>query len=113
MRLLLATVLAFTLLAAPAQAAQVVLKDGRVLTGAVKVEGAGLVLTGPDGKTQLVAFGLVQGISLDDQPVAPEPRPAAASKLFDNDWLVWTAIGANVATMVVGGIMLYRAATAK
>jgi hypothetical protein len=112
MRTLLAAVLALVLTAAPAQAAQVVLKDGRVVTGAIKVEGAGLVVTGADGKLQTVPFATVQAISLDDQPVATA-RPAEASKLLDNDWLVWTAVGANVATMVVGAVMLYRAATAR
>jgi hypothetical protein len=113
MRALVAALVGLALLAAPAEAAQVVLKDGRVLTGTLKVVGPGLIVTGADGKPQTIAFAAVQGISLDDQPVAPAARPAASSKLLDNDWLVWTAVGANVVAIVVGVVMVYRAAGAK
>lgn len=112
MRALLAGLLVLTLAAAPAEAAQVVLKDGRVVSGALEVDGAGLTVTGADGKPQTLAFSQVQAISLDDQPIAPVAKPAE-SKLLNNDWLVWTAVGANVVTMAVGLVMIYRAASGK
>lgn len=119
MRALLAGLLVLTLAAAPAEAAQVVLKDGRVVSGALEVDGAGLTVTGAgltvtgaDGKPQTLAFSQVQAVSLDDQPIAPVAKPAE-SKLLNNDWLVWTAVGANVVTMAVGLVMIYRAASGK
>ena len=112
MRALMAGILVLALAAAPAEAAQVLLKDGRLVSGALKVDAVGLTVTGADGKPQTLAFSQVQAIALDDQPLAPMAQPAE-SKLLDNDWLVWTAVGANVATMVVGAVMIYRVATGK
>ena len=111
MRPLIVAILGLSLAAAPAEGAQIVLKDGHTLNGAVAVDGVGLKVTGADGKVQLVPFAAVQGISLDEQPLFAQPHGVEESKFFNNDWLVWTAIGANVATMVLGGVMLYRAAT--
>jgi hypothetical protein len=107
-RLLLAALLAFAL-AAPAEAALVYTRDGRTLEGDIRVEGAGLALRGADGKVQTLPYDQILGISLDDQPLFPPPRRAEESKYLNNDLLVWTAVGANLAAMCLAGLAIWRA----
>lgn len=94
---------------APAEAAQVFLKDGRQLSGHLKVDGSGVSVTDAEGKTETLPYGAIQGISLDDQPLDRPPHDVPHSRYFDNDWLVWSAVGANVATMVLALVAIYRA----
>ena len=96
-------------LSAPAEAAQVLLKDGRVVTGHLAVAGPGLAVTEADGKVESFPYSQIQAVSLDDQPIVAQPHDAGESKLFDNDVVVWTAVGANIALMVLAGIALYHA----
>ena len=97
-------------LAAPAEAAQVLLKDGHVVTGRIAVDGPGLAVTGDDGKTERYPYTAIQAVSLDDQPVLAPRHDLAASKFFDSDVLLWSVVGANVATMVLAAIAIYRTA---
>lgn len=109
MRFLLIAALLVALLPLPAEAHQVVLKDGRTFDGAIRIEGEGVTITTADGKVESIPYAAVHGIALDGQPVYSTARNVEGSKLLNNDWLLWTAVGANVATMVVAGVMMYRA----
>lgn len=93
----------------PADAAEVVLKDGRALTGQLKVEGPGITVTSADGHVETIPYASIQGISLDDEPLETKPHDLGHSKFFDNDVLVWAIVGANVATMVLAAVTIYRA----
>ena len=97
-------------MAAPADAAIVYAKDGRSIEGALRVDPGGLAVT-TDGKTVLVPYDQVAGVSLDGVPLFPPPRRLEESSLLNNEWLMWAVVAANVAAAVTAGIAVYRTTT--
>lgn len=77
-------------LAVPAEAAIVYTKDGRTLSGAITVEETQLVVTPAEGEPETIPYSQVQGVSLDDEPLYPAPRPMSP------EWGVWAGVATNV-----------------
>lgn len=107
-RLLMAALLVAAF-AAPAKAAIVYTKDGKVLNGEIRVDGPGITIRSSDGKLQNVLYDQVLGVSFDGQPLFPAPRRAEESKYLNNDLLVWSVVGANLAAMCLAGMAIWRA----
>ena len=77
-------------LAVPAEAAIVYTKDGRTLSGTITVEETQLVVTPAEGEPEQIPYSQVQGVSLDDEPLYPAPRPMSP------EWGVWAGVATNV-----------------
>ena len=97
-----------TAAAAPADASLVYTRDGRVLDGDIRVEGPGLAVRTKDGKVQVVAYEQVLGISLDGMQLFPAPRRLEESKYLNNDLLVWSVVGANLAAMALAAMAIWK-----
>lgn len=106
----LVAALTMTAFAPPAEAAIVYTRDGKVTHGALHVAGRGLVVT-VEGRTVTIPYDQVLGISMDGQALFPAPQRAEESKVLNNDWVLWTLVLANVATVVAAGFTVYRLAT--
>jgi hypothetical protein len=100
-----------TFLLSPAEAAQVILKNGRLVSGVLRVAPAGVTVTAADGKVEVLPYASIAGISLDDEPLYVPARAPEAPKLGQDNVLVWAMLATNVVTMLLAGLALYRAAS--
>lgn len=81
--------------ALPADAHIVYFKDGTTVRGAVTIKDGSVVVKG--GAVEL-SFPLdsVRSVSFSDEPIVYEQRRVEDSAMFNNDVLLWTAVGVNV-----------------
>jgi hypothetical protein len=101
-----------TALAAPVDAALVYTRDGRTFDGKLRVEPTGLVLATEGGKSLLIPYEQVVGISMDGQPLFPPPQRAEESRLLNSDPLLWALVAANTAAVITVLVGLVRPAAA-
>ena len=97
---LLAALVAVTLTAAPASAHIVYFKDGTVVRGEVVVKDASITVRG-GGAELSFPLASVRAISFTDEPIAYAQAPAEESKALNSDALIWTAVAANLAAVVL------------
>jgi hypothetical protein len=83
-------------LASPASAHTVYFKDGTAVRGTVVVKESIVTVRGADSE---LSFPLdsIRAISFTDEPIVYEQKSGQAS---GNDWLMWSAVGANVLAVV-------------
>jgi hypothetical protein len=108
LRMCLTFAMVFALFPAPADAALVYTRDGRVFDGTLKVESKGLVLVTPEKRSLLIPYEQIIGISLDGQPLFPAPRRAEESKFLNHDGVIWALVASQVVTALVALVMLVR-----
>ncbi|MEB3330349.1 MAG: hypothetical protein VKQ33_14080 [Candidatus Sericytochromatia bacterium] len=95
---------------APADAALVYTIDGRTFEGTLRVEPTGLVLAAEGGKSLIIPYAQVAGVSMDGQPLFPPPRRAEESLLLNSKPLVWALVAANAAAVLTVLVALVRPA---
>lgn len=93
---------------APAEAALVYTRDGRVFDGKLKVDPTGLVLAMAENRSLLIPYDQIVGISLDGQPIYPPPKRAEESRLLNSEPLVWALVAANAAAVLTVLVNLMR-----